>query len=336
MQVRILHLPERTPWADAGNATTMLFVRYDFGLMGGWLRRHAVLITVLFGVLTLVLVAVTVSQAVLLHTKGWRTVSKTLPEWFGAAGSIATFAAFVIALVVFSDNRRQQRRQQAELITVWKISGVESGSSIDNPIGYTGIRLGFINASQGLAHVQVRLKGELAGQQDQQTRDEVRDRLVRLLYVPFLEPGNWEALAALEDKRLSLVKVEVAFRDQAFRWWVRDIDLGTLEPAESGLFTVTSNAGRLEGNRGREDEPSCPTDLLDLQARRRPTAAGTGNAGHTYSEVVRRLWAIEPVKHWPQDDTPREASPLTQEQALEVAHIRALLAIGEAIREQGT
>ncbi|KRQ26464.1 hypothetical protein AOT83_18750 [Mycobacteroides sp. H001] len=289
--------------------------------MKKWLIRHAVLIAVTFGLLSGALATVTIFQAVLLHTQGWRAVSKTLPEWFGAAGSIATFAAFVIALVVFFDNRAQQQRQQAELITVWKIGGLESGSSPNNPVGYTGIRLGFINASKGLAHVQIRLTGELPGRRDQQTHGDARDQVVRLLYVPFLEPGNWEALAAFEGMGLSLVKVEVAFRDQALRWWVRNIDLGTLEPAECGLFSV----GQSEGS------PSA----LDLQARRRPTAAGTGNAGHIHSEVVRRLWAIEPVKHWPQDDSPREASPLTQEVALEVAHIRALLAIGEAIREQG-
>jgi hypothetical protein len=292
--------------------------------MGEHFKRHARGWAITFGAVALTAIGVAVWQAVLLHTQGWRLVTKSLPEWIGAFASFATAGAFLIAFLVYLNNRRQQHRQQAELITVWRVNEGESGSSADNPIGWTGIRLGFINASQGLAHVQVQLTGELSGDQSQETRDEVKDKLVRRLFVPFLEPGNWEALAALADMRLSLLTVEVAFRDQALRWWVRDLDTGTLEPAEQGLFPVSNNPGLVGDQR---------IDRLDVQARRRPQKAGIGNAGVVASEVVRRLWAIEPVEYWPQDGTQRPESPLMPEQALEVAHIRALQQIGDSIRE---
>ena len=294
--------------------------------MGDWIKRHASTVVTAFAILSTLLATAAIWQAVPLHTAGWRTVTKTLPEWIGALASVATFAAFVIALVVYFDNRRQQQRAQAELITIWKLNGGESGATADNPAGWTGIRLGFINASKGLAHVQIRLKGKLGEGYSPQDHAAVKDQLVRQLFVPFMEPGNWEALPAFEDMRISLVSIEVVFRDQALNWWVRDLDEGTLTTAVEGLFPVTTTPGGAMHD-------GYPIDLLDLQVRRRPYPAGRGNAGAVSSEVVRRLWAIEPVQHWPQDDTPRVASPVTPEQAMQIAHIRALQAIGDAVRE---
>jgi hypothetical protein len=105
-----------------------------------------------FAVLALILLAIVVFQAVLLHSQGWHTVSRTLPEWFGAFGGLATLGAFMVAVIVYTRDREERRRGQAELITVWKTSGIENGSSAEDRLGWTGCRLGLLNASEGLAH----------------------------------------------------------------------------------------------------------------------------------------------------------------------------------------
>jgi hypothetical protein len=240
-----------------------------------WCKRHLGAVSLLLAVIVLLLSAVVVIQAVLLHADGWRVAWGTMPDWLAAVGGVATVGALFVAWRVYlhaketrdedetlrddAERKRQdaERRQQAELITVWIIKSRKASFE-------TVIEVGLINSSKGLAYnVQI----EVIGAADDPTLVFKANKSVARASVRVLPPGKWVAEMVLSDKRLNPVSTDIYFRDQAMNEWNRDERLGTLSEASGGpLFWATAPDSDDDKER-REQEGPLAIDQQQLKLR---------------------------------------------------------------------
>jgi hypothetical protein len=80
----------------------------------GWYERHAGWLAILFASLAFILLAVVSVQAVMLHSRGWRLVMGSLPEWVSAGGTVIAAFGVLAAFGSLRIVRREWESQQAE------------------------------------------------------------------------------------------------------------------------------------------------------------------------------------------------------------------------------
>jgi hypothetical protein len=175
-------------------------------------------------------------QAVMLHREGWRTVPGSVPDWFSAAGAVATVMALIVAWLVYrrdSKNRSrdeksrddEDRRRQAELITGWLDDHIDVGDEHGN---YA--RLHLVNASQGVVYdVYVHVTSE--------PKDSVSVGLAAPEhreawgFMHVLPPTTCDVTLRLPDVAERVIGLQIYFRDARSQRWVRDW-LGMLRETE--------------------------------------------------------------------------------------------------------
>jgi hypothetical protein len=223
-----------------------------------WCRCHAVKLAIALAVLAVLLGVVVTVQAVMLRAQGWRIVPGTVPDWFSAAGAVATVGALVVAWRVYRhdvDSRREdrghrylaERRQQAENITAWPGSQTAVEREViagQGPVVTSTVQVNILNASPSVIYdvivvttnrhsghpglinspIGVSVAPNLANVRFEEF-DWLpnRDRLARgrAQVVP---PGRWRVSVKLAHPCVVAEEVHLFFRDHRGVYWWRDAD----------------------------------------------------------------------------------------------------------------